>query len=293
MTLFPSMMRLPEFDVFLPENPEEAVKIFYRVKGSEFIAGGTNLIPEIKRRNVKVSALIDLSGLSKLRYIKVDKKNVRVGALVTLSQFLSNRSVRKIPAFKTMREKASSPAAMNLATVGGAVSLKSRESDLYVILLSLGGRVKILGRRGEKILGIDEFSERRLRGLITEVSLPLPSPRTLTLFDKLNFTTSRYSIASVALTIKVDGKGRIRDVRVAGNCVKGGKPGRIRKVEESLKNRILESSLIREVGEEFVDAVNPHSDPIASAWYRKRVLSILFRRLGLKAAKILRRRLMK
>ena len=286
--MFPSLLRLPEIEVLTPETASEAAKMLFRRSNAELVAGGTDIIPKIKMKEARLGALIDLSGLRELDYIKVQKRMIKVGAMTTLSKLFANRYVRKYPAFRTLEEKFAPPIIANMATVGGSIAVRSLVSDLIVVLLTMPSNVRLLGRRGYSTTKLNRFlAKRNLRALITEVSFPTPAPNLLTLFDKVHPSNSKYPLASISLCIKTDKRGRVSYAGVAANCAKEGKPSRITRVERFMVGKKLTEDLIEDSSEKLRASVQPHADFMAPDWYRLEILEVLFRRMGMKAVKAL------
>lgn len=283
------MLKLPDFEVYIPKTPAEAARARFRLKDSEFIAGGTEIIPRIMRRELRPKTLIDLSGLSQLRYIKPGKKVIRVGALTALGELLSHPEILRHQAFKDMVEKHSSPTIMNMATVGGSISTRSNVSDLLTISLALRGRVKVIGRRGSSTIEVERFLMRRIKGLVAELAIPAPSQNTVSLFDKIALSSSKYSLASISLYLRVDGRRVVRGAGVAVNCAREGRPGRVKKVERLMVGRKLSRKVFEEAAERLYQSIQPHTDFMAPDWYRMTALKAMFRRLGARALETLLR----
>src|SRR3981081_4230762 len=66
------MLRLPRLDYLRPRSIEEAAELASQNAGAMFIAGGTDLVPNLKRRQFDVSGLISLNGLPDTREIEGD-----------------------------------------------------------------------------------------------------------------------------------------------------------------------------------------------------------------------------
>src|SRR3989442_4443368 len=81
------MLRLPRLDYLRPRSTEEATELASKNPGSMFIAGGTDLVPNLKRRQFDVTALISLTALPDTRRIEGDAgRGVTIGAGATLDE---------------------------------------------------------------------------------------------------------------------------------------------------------------------------------------------------------------
>src|SRR4029077_6976857 len=90
------MMRLPKFDYRVPREIAEAVKI---IAGSgpeaQFVAGGTDLYPNMKRRQQMPKTVISVMRVPELNQIIGDgRTGLVIGASVTLTEIIENELIR-------------------------------------------------------------------------------------------------------------------------------------------------------------------------------------------------------
>src|SRR5580765_3334494 len=91
------MMRLPKFDYRVPREIAEAVKI---IAGSgpegQFVAGGTDLYPNMKRRQQTPKTVISVMALPERNQITGDgKSGLRIGASVTLTDICEHTIISR------------------------------------------------------------------------------------------------------------------------------------------------------------------------------------------------------
>src|SRR5262245_1376482 len=91
------MMRLPFFEYRVPRNVAEAVKIRAAAgPEAQFVAGGTDLYPNMKRRQQTPKTVISVMRLPELNHITGDgKSGVRIGAAVTLTEICENSLINR------------------------------------------------------------------------------------------------------------------------------------------------------------------------------------------------------
>ena len=122
------MMRLPKFRYFAPTTVREAL----RIKAGEgpesaFVAGGTDLYPNMKRRQQTPKVVIGLSRVRSLARLRVGEAGASIGAAVPLSAIETQRRMRKsYPALVHAIEEISTPPLRNMGTLGGNVLLDTR-----------------------------------------------------------------------------------------------------------------------------------------------------------------------
>ena len=115
------MMRLPKFRYFAPTTVREAL----RIKAGEgpdaaYVAGGTDLYPNMKRRQQTPKVVIGLSRVRALGRLRVGDTGASIGAAVTLSAIETHRRMRRAyPALVHAIEEISTPPLRNMGTLGG------------------------------------------------------------------------------------------------------------------------------------------------------------------------------
>jgi 4-hydroxybenzoyl-CoA reductase subunit beta len=122
------MMRLPKFRYFAPATVREALRI-QAGEGPDaaYVAGGTDLYPNMKRRQQTPKVVIGLSRVSALGRLRVGEGGASIGAAVTLSTIETHRRMRRAyPALVHAIEEISTPPLRNMGTLGGNVLLDTR-----------------------------------------------------------------------------------------------------------------------------------------------------------------------
>ncbi len=123
------MMRLPKFEYRVPREIAEAAKI---MAGSgpdgQFVAGGTDLYPNMKRRQQMPRTVISVMRLPELNQITGDgKSGIRIGASVTLTDIVEHPVInRDYPVIARAARTISTPILRNMGTIGGNLLLDTR-----------------------------------------------------------------------------------------------------------------------------------------------------------------------
>jgi CO/xanthine dehydrogenase FAD-binding subunit len=146
------------FEYFEPASLEEALDLLKRYgERAKVLAGGTDLVVQMKQGKTKPEAVINLARLKELDFIHVDS-TIRIGPLTPLSRiaahpFFADRLV-------ILREAALAVADVqirNAATIGGNIANASPSADMPPALLALGAKVKLRKKGRERIVALDEF----------------------------------------------------------------------------------------------------------------------------------------
>ena len=123
------MMRLPPFEYQAPASAAEAVAAKAAAPpGAMYVAGGTDLYPNMKRRQQTPQTVISVMRLPELNQISGDgKSGVRIGASVTLTDIVEHPLInRDYPVVAHAARTISTPLLRNMGTIGGNLLLDTR-----------------------------------------------------------------------------------------------------------------------------------------------------------------------
>ena len=124
------MLRLPPFEYHAPSNIAEAVALKAELGDSAmYSAGGTDLFPNMKRRQFTPQNLIGLTDLQELRIISEEKSanGLLIGSGVSLSEVAQHAEIRgRFPALAQAAALVSAPQLRNMGTLGGNLCLDTR-----------------------------------------------------------------------------------------------------------------------------------------------------------------------
>lgn len=121
------MQELSEFIVLEPRNIEGAVAAKSDLRESRYIAGGTDLMANLRRGIEKPALLIDVRRIPQLRYIEWTSSAVVIGSAVALAELgRNNRLRRRYPALIEAAAAVAAPAHREAGTVGGNLCLDTR-----------------------------------------------------------------------------------------------------------------------------------------------------------------------
>src|SRR5437868_2840456 len=115
------MLRLPHFQYLAPRTLAEATSLLAEHgAAASVVAGGTDLFPNMKRRQQEPSVVIGLRSVRELREIEPLDGGLRIGATVTLHELASDASVQqRYPALSNAAHLVSTPHLRRMGTFGG------------------------------------------------------------------------------------------------------------------------------------------------------------------------------
>lgn len=277
---------LPEFDLLMPRTLAEALQ-WLSEDGPNItpLAGGTNLIPDMRAGSHRPRVMMDISRLDELRGIRVEDGYLVVGAAVTIAELLDDLLVHQHAS--VLRQAAAvmaNPLVRNRATVGGNLVNASPAADTATPLLALAGEVELVSQQGSRQMALEGFftspggTVRRPDELLSSVRCPLPPSSAKGVYRKLALRKAgAVSVVSVAAILSHDGGGQCDGARIALGAV-APTPIRAHAAEAALCGQSLTSDSIAVAARLAAEATCCIDDVRASAAYRSRVTEVLTRR---------------
>jgi len=296
------MMRLPWFEYRAPKSVAEAARILAG-EGADamLIAGGTDLLPNMKRRQMAPKVLVSLSGIEEL-----STNGKSYGAGMTLTKIVNSNAP------KALRQAAHQVATVhlrNMGTLGGNLCLDTRcnyynqnyewrkaidfclkkdgdicwvataskrcvamsSTDCAPALLALGARLKLVSSKGEREIAIEDFYnndgidylKRQPDEILTEVHVPKDSGST---YWKLRRRGAfDFPVLGVAAATDSSGNARIALGAVAS------RPFLVEKAGELLRGKSLTDEVIDEAAKLVASRAKPMDNADLDLYWRKDV----------------------
>lgn len=280
--------RLPRMGYIQPKTLKEALSLLSQKKKGKAVvfAGGTDLLPKLKRREVKApEILVDLKGIPNLDYIQYDAKNgLRFGPLTTISAIESSPIIQD--RFRVLAQAASSmasPQVRNKGTIIGNICNAVPSADSAPALLTLGAKLKLVSSKGKRTVKIDDFfkgpNETVLSDgeILREIQVPPLPANSKGVYLKLSPRRAMdLAIVGVAVVV-ISEDGVCKDIRVALGAV-SPTPIRVKKAEDILRGQKFGEEIIERVALISSEEARPIDDHRASADYRKDMVKVLVSR---------------
>ncbi|MBI2986182.1 MAG: xanthine dehydrogenase family protein subunit M [Deltaproteobacteria bacterium] len=273
------------FDYLCAHNIQEALKLLseYGEEG-RVIAGGQSLIPLMKLRLARPKCLVDIKRVPGLSFINKENGHLKVGALTTHRELGVSDLIRSdLPIMHEAAQVIADPQVRNLGTLVGALCQAEPSGDWAPVVLALGGRLKCVGQKGERVLEAKEFFVDAYTTLLqpgeilTEVNLPIPGARAGGAYLKVQRRAGDFAVAGVAVQLTLDEAGLCKDIGI-GLSGAGLTPLRAVAVEELLRGRRISAEILEEASRCLAGSVDPISDLRGSSKYKTDVLKVTLKR---------------
>jgi 4-hydroxybenzoyl-CoA reductase beta subunit len=120
-------VRLPKFEYFEPQDIKEAVSILQNEPAAKILAGGTDLLVNMKHRVQRPLALINIKRLPDLDYVRQDNGNIRIGALTPLKRlYVTSPVLEKLPGLAQAASSVGSYHHQVMGTLAGNICQQNR-----------------------------------------------------------------------------------------------------------------------------------------------------------------------
>jgi carbon-monoxide dehydrogenase medium subunit len=273
------------FELALPESLDDCLRLLaQRGPETKLLAGGTDLLPQMKNSVVMPKRVIDLSGVARVKVLECDAKGLRIGAAVPARQVEQDPRVRE--GYAAVAESAAllgSVQVRNLATVGGNICNAAPSADMAPPLVALEAQAVIAGPKGERRVPLSDFFtgvHETVVGpdeLLVEIFVPAPGPHSGGCYirhtPRRELDIAVVGVASqVTIANGVCAKARISLAAVAPT------PVRATAAEAALEGKPLTPELIERAADLAGQAAKPISDQRGSADFRRHLVRILTRR---------------
>jgi CO/xanthine dehydrogenase FAD-binding subunit len=281
------MNPVPQINLHRPVTLNEALGLLAELKSAKPIAGGTDLLSELRSGASNLCDLVDLGLIKELNYIREENGRINIGAMTTHGKIAAS-PLLKLKA-SVLCEAASligSVQIRNLATVGGNLCNASPGADTATPLLVLGAEAAIASKGKTRNVSLEElFIGPRKTSLISGelligISFPVLPKGSGGAFIKIGRRKgSTLSLINAAAYIEM--KGIIcTDARVAiGACAPT--PLRIKEVEAMIQGNVIDVKLIERISSACYGLVQPSTREYmrASEEYRRNMSCVLIRRV--------------
>lgn len=235
--------------VFNPGTIEETLELLDKYKDSvKLIAGGTDMLIELKKDGMSPEVLIDIFKIEELKNIEEKDDEIVLGACVTYTDIVENNLFnRNLFGLKKSCRLVGSPQIRNKGTIGGNIAHGAPSADAVPPLLCLDAKITIESLEGKREITLEEYYESPLKTneLLTYISFKKPDSNAVLSFSKLGLRKA-LAISRLTNSALIDFEGdTIKTVRISSGAL-GKTPLRERKVEEYLLGKKLDENTIEE-----------------------------------------------
>lgn len=273
------------FDYSAPETLGEAVHLLAARPGALLLAGGTDLLPQLRAGRKQTELVIDVKRIPELNELRYDPaRGLTVGAAVPCCRIGEDAAVRKAyPALAEVAALIGGVQIQSRASIGGNLCNAAPSADSIPVLIAAGAVCRIVGPPGAREVDAESFCTgpgTTVLGpgeLLVSIQLPPPEPHSGACY--LRFIPRNemdIAVAGAGVAVSVEA-GVFRRARVALAAV-APTPLAVHQAGAYLAGRPVSPETIRAAAGLARDAARPITDMRGTAEYRRHLCAVLTRR---------------
>jgi CO/xanthine dehydrogenase FAD-binding subunit len=276
-----------DFEYEAPGSLDEALSLLEKSPGARILAGGTDLVVQMKYGRVHPAVIVDVKKIPDLNRLEwTDDRGLFIGAAVPVSRIISFPPIEsKYGVLHSACSLIGSFQLRSRATVGGNICNAAPSADSVPPLLCLEARAVIAGPAGRRDITLRDFFVGPGKTVLTStellVGIEIPPPLASSSGCYLRHIPRQdmdIAVVGVASYLVFGPEvGRCREARIALGAV-APTPMRAAGAESLLRGKNIARETIEEAANLAAEAALPISDMRGSANYRSELVRVLTRR---------------
>lgn len=273
---------LTPFEYHEPGSAQEAVDLLFQYGASAaVIAGGTDLLLSMKKRQSNPAHLISIGNIPELDFIeRTSDGGFRIGPLATHAAIGQSVLIKEhLPMLATACNKVGTPQIRNMGTIGGNLCKAGPSQDTPPVLVALDSELRLLGPQGERVVPLNSFCTGpfctiiRADELVTEILVPPLPPLSAGCYNySTKVTVEDETLAGAAVVLVCKDENSCQDLRIGLSSV-SPVPIRARMAEDILRGHRLDATRI----DEAARTASMEAEPRSRAQYRRHMIYVLVR----------------
>lgn len=287
-------MYISDFNYHKPKTLEEALVLLDKSSDGAPMAGGTDMLVELKQGLRQHQDIISLTDIEDLKVVNEDSDHLFIGSGITHSEIISSKLINKFhPVIAEAASKVGTEQVRNTGTLGGNLCTGSSCCDTAPVLLAINASVEIANGSKLSIIPLKDFfihnKQTRIKkgDILTRIIVPKSAAGTGTHYEKFGLReAASISVVSVAVMVEVN-NNIINDA-----CIVIGAVAPTAMISKRSTNVVLginiselteNSTNLKEAGKAAAEDSVPIDDLRAGAQYRRDILNVLTQRAILRA----------
>lgn len=279
---------LPRFEYLNPRSLVDAISLLdQHGPKAKVLAGGTDLIPQMRWGEIKPEYVLALSQIEDLYEIEyVSTTGLKLGALTKIGEIeRSNICGEYYPILVQAASVLGATEIRNRATVGGNLCTAAPSADMAPALLALGAQTIIATGKREKVVPLEEFftgpkkTILKNNEILVRLEIPPVKPNSSGEYIKLGRRNAmEIALVSAAAQITLDGRKETCEEACLALGTAGPTPLRAKEAEGVLKGKKLDQKVIDLAAETASREASPRTSWRSTEEYRRDMIRVLIRR---------------
>ncbi len=273
------------FDYATPASVGEAVELLRSHPGARLLAGGTDLIVQLRAGRKETDLVVDVKHIPELNAIEYDPaRGLTIGAAVPCYKIYRDPAVvRAYPALVELASLIGGTQIQGRASLGGNLCNAAPSADSIPLLIAMRATCRISGPGGAREIAVEDFCTAPGRSVLQPgemlVSLHLPPPAPHSGARYLRFIPRNemdIAVAGAGVEVVLD-DGKFRSARVALAAV-APTPLFVREAGDALAGQPVNETSIARAAEIARASAKPITDMRGTADYRRHLCGVLTKR---------------
>jgi len=274
---------MESFEYLAPRSLDEAFSALANGKRSLLLAGGTDVIVQLREGRRQCDQLIDLKHIPELMTCRFEADgSLTIGAAVPLAELYEDPDVqRRVPALVDCASIIGGIAIQSRASLGGNLCNASPAADSSPALMALGARLVIASPRGNREIAVEDFFAGPGRNtlqpgeLLLQVKVPAPAPNSGAFYHRfIPRNEMDIAVASSGVSLTLDNAGTVTAARVALGAV-AATPIMVPAAAAALVGKPAGAEAFAAAGEAAAAAASPIDDMRGGVAQRKHLSKVL------------------
>ncbi len=282
-------MYLKDFNYLRPQTLSEVCKMLHNYEDSALMAGGTDLLVEMKNGLRYHENIISLGAINELKEITEDDNKIIIGAAATHNDIVNSEILKKNHiALSEASSNVGTEQVRNIATIGGNICTGASCCDTGPVLLASDSIIEIMSNQGIREVPIKDFfvfhrkTAVKKGEIVTKIKVPKLKPGTGMSIEKFGLrNAASISVASSVALITIE-NGICVDARIVIGAVApvpfiSEKASKIL-IGQKISNLLNDSDILEKAGDAAVSDSRPLTDIRGSKQYRKHLVKVLVKK---------------
>lgn len=276
-------MYVPDVELHETKSLIEAIELYREFSPNVcFLAGGTDLLVDLKSGRESKTHLISLNQIEELRGVSLTDTGLQVGALTTITQLSRSPHVRdRFSPILDATTCMAAPPVRNVATVGGNIISAVPCADLPPILIALGAEAVIGSASGERVIPLESIfigprkTALAVGELLKAVRVPFQPKGSGTAYQRFGLREGNsIAVASVAAAITLGRKDKVTAARIVLGAV-APLPKIAEEAASQLVGQPASSESFADAALAAQQAARPISDVRGTGNFRRELIEVL------------------
>ena len=272
------------FDYYAPTSLNKAIQLLSENGEAKVLAGGQSLLSLMKMRLASPNALVDISKIPDLSYIREEGNHLAIGALTSHDTIEHSPAIKeKFTILNEAVSKIGDQQIRNQGTIGGGACHADPAAELPTALRVVDAQFVIRGKKDERVVPAQDFfvdfyaTAVGHDEVLTEIRIPYLPPKSGSAYLKHSLREHDPAIVNVGTVLTVGDRNACKDVRI-GLGAAGPTPLRAASAEQLLRGKTFDDKTIAEAAEKATEGADPPSDVHGSRGYRLEMIKVLTRK---------------